>query len=335
MQNNPPPSPAILNITALWAFAECALGGIMHAFKLPFTGFFVGGFAVLCIGLLAHLSGNNAAIILRSTLLVILVKALVSPYSPPTAYLAVGFQGVSGALLLGYVRPHALAAYLFGLLALLESALQKILVLLLFFGKPLFDSIDLFFKDVLKNFGLQNTVSGSSIAVGAYIGLYCIWGLVLGYCILKLPARLDEKTVEYTSVPIVPVEAVDDPSKRKKNRWLFPVLVLAFIVATFLLAGGKGTGGQKALYAVLRTAAVLTGWFFIVLPLVRSLFHRWAKKRSAVEQSSLQQILEVLPDLRIKARVLYRYVSGKYRGWKRVREFAIAMFVVALHRTSA
>jgi len=69
----------------------------MHALKLPFTGFFVGGFAVLCIGLLAHISHKNAAVILRSTLLVVLVKAIVSPYSPPTAYLAVSFQGVIGA----------------------------------------------------------------------------------------------------------------------------------------------------------------------------------------------------------------------------------------------
>jgi hypothetical protein len=116
---------AVFRITALWAFSECALGGVMHALKIPFTGIIVGGFSVLSIGMLAHVSGRSAAAILRATLLVVLVKAVVSPHSPPTAYLAVGFQGLAGALILSRVRPFALAAYLFGFLAILESALQK------------------------------------------------------------------------------------------------------------------------------------------------------------------------------------------------------------------
>lgn len=163
---------AVFRLTALWAFSECALGGVMHALKIPFTGIFVGGFAVLSIGLLAHVSERNMAVILRSTLLVVLVKAVVSPHSPPTAYLAVGFQGVAGALILCNLRPFALAAYLFGFLAILESVLQKILVLYLFFGKSLFEAFDLFVTDVLENFGIRSEVSWSMIAVGCYVGLY-------------------------------------------------------------------------------------------------------------------------------------------------------------------
>jgi len=30
---------SIYKLTALWAFAECSLGGLMHLFKVPFTGF--------------------------------------------------------------------------------------------------------------------------------------------------------------------------------------------------------------------------------------------------------------------------------------------------------
>ena len=55
----------------------------MHAFKLPFTGLFVGGFAVLCVGLLAYVERPAASTILRATALVLLVKAVVSPHSPP------------------------------------------------------------------------------------------------------------------------------------------------------------------------------------------------------------------------------------------------------------
>jgi len=38
----------------LWALSESGLGGMMFALKIPFTGFFVGGFAVVMLGLIAH-----------------------------------------------------------------------------------------------------------------------------------------------------------------------------------------------------------------------------------------------------------------------------------------
>lgn len=319
----------VFRITALWAFSECALGGIMHALKLPFTGFFVGGFAVLCIGLLAHVGQRSAAVILRATLLVILVKAIVSPQSPPTAYLAVGFQGLSGALILGYLRPFAFAAYLFGFLALFESALQKILVLLLFFGKPLFEAIDVFFKSVLGNFGLDSQVSGATIVVLAYVGLYCVWGLVLGHWIPRLPIQLEQKRAEYAAIPFSGEQITEDVVPKKKRPWLFPLLVLTFVTGVFLFVGGKAVGAQRALYAVLRSVAVLLAWFYLVQPLVLWAFQRWAKKKSASEQTSLTQIMATIPDMRLKTRSIYRHVAQTHHGLSRWREFVIALFVVA------
>lgn len=327
VQTNEP----VFRITALWAFSECALGGVMHALKLPFTGFFVGGFAVLCIGLLAHVSQRNAAVILRSTLLVILVKAIVSPQSPPTAYLAVGFQGLSGALILGYLRPFAVAAYLFGFLALLESALQKILVLLLFFGKPLFEAIDVFFQSVLKNFGLNNQVSWANVVVCGYIGLYSVWGLVLGHWILRLPKQLDQKRAEYSAIEFSDQQVEGDLSPKKMRLWLFPLLVLIFVTGVFVFAGGKAVGGQRALYAVLRSVAVLLAWFYWARPLVMWAFQRWAKMKSESEKRTLAHIMATIPSLRLKAHSVYNHVSQKHRGWKRWREFVVALFVVATH----
>jgi hypothetical protein len=322
---------AVFRITALWAFSECALGGIMHALKIPFTGIFVGGFAVLCIGLLAHLSGRNMAAVLRATLLVILVKAIVSPHSPPTAYLAVGFQGVTGALILCNLRPFALAAYLFGFLAITESALQKILVLWLFFGKSLFEAFDLFVGGVLEDFKIQSQVSWSMIAVGCYVGLYALWGLVLGFWINKLPGQLERRASDYANLTLPASEALVSEKKKSATKWLFPLIVLVFIVLTFLLAGGKASGAQRALYAVMRTAAVLAAWFFLVQPLVTWLFQRWAKQKSEAEKGNLQQIMEFMPGLRAKSGPLYRLVSERYKGWRRFPEFVVALFVVAIY----
>lgn len=325
----------IFRITALWAFSECALGGVMHALKMPFTGIFVGGFAVLCIGLLAHASGRKASVILRSTVLVILVKALVSPHSPPTAYFAVGFQGVAGALILCHVKPYALAAYLFGFLAIVESAVQKVIMLSVFFGKPLFEALDIFVGDVLKLFGFQSGVSGSALVVGGYIALYGLWGLVLGFWLTCLPGQIEARMAEYRQLTL-PVAGQDfSEKKRARPKWLLAVGILLFIVLTFLLAGGKASGVQRAMYAVLRTLAVLVAWFYIVQPVVTWHFRRWAKKKSEQEKGALQQIMEFMPDLRTKVGPLYRYVSKKHGGWRRLTEFVAGLFVVAVYRDAS
>jgi hypothetical protein len=304
----------------------------MHALKLPFTGFFVGGFAVLCIGLLAHHSQRSAAAILRATLLVMLAKAAVSPHSPPMAYLAVGFQGVIGAVLLGHLRPFALAAYLFGFLALVESAFQKILVLLLFFGKPLFEAVDVFFGEVLKNFGLKEEISWAAVAVWGYVGLYAVWGLVLGNWILKLPRVLDTKSKEYAAVSFPEAAEEAAVQKKRKRPWLFPSLVLLFVVGTFLLTGTKTSGVQKAVYAVVRSMAVMAAWFVLVQPLAMWVIKRWAARKSVGEESSLGKIVAGIPALRVQSRAAFRYVSERYSGWARLREFVLALFVVAIYR---
>ena len=59
---------AIQRLTALWAFSESGLGGIMHALKIPFTGLVVGGMSVIMISFIAQLSANHYKEILKSAL---------------------------------------------------------------------------------------------------------------------------------------------------------------------------------------------------------------------------------------------------------------------------
>ncbi|MFN0013223.1 MAG: hypothetical protein ACKVU2_01630 [Saprospiraceae bacterium] len=322
-------------ITALWAFSECALGGVMHALKLPFTGLLVGGFAVLCVGLLAQMSGRNATVLLRATLLVILAKALVSPHSPPTAYLAVAFQGVTGAMLLCYLRPFGLAALLYGFLAITESALQKLLTLYLFFGKPLIEAVDIFFTDVLGVFGLHSDVSWAWAVVYAYVGLYAAWGLVLGIWLPRLPGQIDRRALEYTNVQLDAGPPDAGFSKKTGRKWIGAGFVLLFIALTFVFASGKAVGTQKALYAVLRTLAVLAAWFFLLRPIITYFFKRWAARRAEQEQNTLAQIVGFMPDLQSKAVPLYRYVARQHTGWRRWPEFVLALFVRALFSSEA
>lgn len=58
---------AIQRLTALWAFSESGLGGVVHALKIPFTGIMLGGFAVIIITLIAYFSEKSTSIFYKAS----------------------------------------------------------------------------------------------------------------------------------------------------------------------------------------------------------------------------------------------------------------------------
>ena len=118
-------------LIALWVLCEAMLGGIIHGLKIPVSGLIIGSCAVLCISLIAWYVPNKGAII-KATLVVAIFKMMLSPQAPPPAYIAVFFQGTLGELLFFRNRKfYSLSCIILALLALLESGLQRILVLTL------------------------------------------------------------------------------------------------------------------------------------------------------------------------------------------------------------
>ena len=136
-------------LIAMWALTEAALGGVLHAFKIPLTGLFVNSGAVLFMVLIAS-STDKKGTILRATLIVMIVKGMVSPHTPITAYIAVGFQGIMGELLLRSKKYLLLLSILLGSITLLQSALQKVVILTIVYGNSLWQSIDVFVNFILE-----------------------------------------------------------------------------------------------------------------------------------------------------------------------------------------
>ena len=102
----------------------------------PFgTGLVVGGFAVIIITLIAKFSDTEFKQILKSLSIVLLIKVTISPNTPFPAYIAVSFQAFIGYVLFSILNINFGSILLFSVLAMLESAIQKLLVLTLFFGQ--------------------------------------------------------------------------------------------------------------------------------------------------------------------------------------------------------
>jgi hypothetical protein len=175
-------------IMALWAFVECSLGGLAHAFQLPFTGIYVGGGSIFCIVLLARFAGTQH--ILPALATVLSLKFALNPHSPIGAYLAVTFQGLVGYVLFRFSNFFAFNTILLGFLGLLESALQKILVLTLLYGKGLYEVLDKIIAETAKVFGFLNYPHSTHL-FGLYVCLYAFSGIWIGIFVNHYIKRME------------------------------------------------------------------------------------------------------------------------------------------------
>lgn len=322
----------VTKLTALWALSESGLGGVMHALKIPFTGFFLGGFAIVIITLLAFESTKPFKVIVQATLLVILVKAAASPHSPPMAYIAVGFQGMMGALLFSVIPFFRLAACFFGMIALLESAVQKFLVTTLIFGKSVWEALDAFIAGLLKDLSVFNDFSFSIWLVATYTGVYIIWGLILGWWASGLPKVLHQQSesllLAYSSLEIE--SNVDQvPAKKKSGFKLMAVFfILLFIVSVFMM---QGSGG-KVWYALGRTIAALLILFYIINPLVKWLIARWLKNQQQSKATELTSVLDSIPELRTHIAPAMQLAREQHKGLGIYKAFVTNLIVFTLYK---
>ena len=178
-----------VRLVALWGLSEAFLGGVLHALHLPLTGLLVGGASLVLIVLLGQAGGRGA--VLRGLLVVLSIKALLSPQSPPTAYLAVAVQGVLGAALAGRGGWPRLRGAVLGGATMLESAGQQLLVLWVLYQKPLAVAFNAFVGKLLGS-GLAGggRPDYALWLVGGWLVGHGLAGVAVGAWAGGLPARL-------------------------------------------------------------------------------------------------------------------------------------------------
>jgi len=304
----------------------------MFALKIPLTGFFVGGFAIVLIALIAYYSDRSYRQVIQATILVMLVKALVSPHAPLPAYIAVAFQGFAGALLFRTVRNFRLAAILLGVLGMAESALQKLILLTLLFGKSLWEALDEFFRSIVKDFSLPAHLSFSMLVITVYLGIYIVWGFIIGWWTGKLPQQIATQwttvTDRYHKLPDT-IAAVAAPRRKKMSRyWLLPAL-LVFIIAMVLM-DSHAQGWQKAWYVLVRSIAATLLLFGLVQPLAKWLIQRWLQRQNNERHAAARKIAGSLPELRTYIKPAWQMAAGS-KGFGRLRAFVFNLIVLTLY----
>jgi hypothetical protein len=320
---------ATMRLTALWALSESGLGGMMHALKIPFTGFFLGGFAIVIITLIAQLSKQKFRTILQATFLVIMVKAAASPHSPPMAYIAVAFQGLAGACLYTIIPFTKVAAIIFGVIALLESAIQKVLVATLVFGKSLWEALDAFVASVLKDVSVFYEFSFSFWLVAIYTIFYVVWGMLLGWWAGHLYAQLQvhkqQVLKSYNNFNQPALQQVTVLSKKRNGKLIVTFLALLCIVLVFAFGGNL----HKALYVILRTVVALILLFWIITPLLQWVIQYYVKRRQ--QSGAFVNIMQQLPQLKTYVKPALLLAQQQHSGLRVYPQFVRNLLILALY----
>ncbi len=323
----------IQRLTALWALSESGLGGMMFALKIPLTGFFVGGFAVIMLGLIAYLSNNSYKQIIQSTIIVLIVKAAVSPHSPPPAYLAVAFQGFIAALLFSKISSHKVAAILLGMISMAESAIQKILVLTVIFGKKLWEAIDALFAQISKEFSITVHKDYSVWLIGTYVILYIIWGAIVGKWSSGIPKYINQQKADilksYLEMHAEELALKLQVRQNKKIKKIIGfVAILVFIISIFLLTG---SGSKTVLFILARSIAALLLIYYVLKPVTLLLLKKWLSKRSGAQQKAAEEIISLLPHMKSYAGAAFTMAGNETNYLKRLRKFILCLITLSLY----
>ena len=328
----------ILKITALWAFSESAFGGILHALAVPLRGLFISSAAVLFISLIALFSKNSKDI-LKSTLIVVIIKAVVSPYSPLAAYFAVSLQGMVGSLLFATKNFYRLSALILGVLVLLLSGLQKIVLLTIIFGNTLWRSLDIFIKQIsVEIFNIVNPeINYGYILILAYVLLHLTAGLFIGLYAGKLPQKINYyRSIIPSFLESADGEVIPLKEKRKKRSWVLRptgifviVLSIGVIVFSYLSPNLEENVAISVMIMLTRALAITIIWYGLLAPIVKKYFQKFVAKRKSEYSKDLEEIMSMFPKFKETVNYCWKLSIDK-KGYKRIRSFLSTSFYYLL-----
>ena len=318
-------------LIAVWALAEGVLGGILHALHLPVTGLVVGSIAVCCLSLLARFRRQRGDL-LKATILVLLVKAMLSPHAPLAAYIAVLSQGLLAELFFLSGKNIRLNCLLFGFFTQLQSALLHIGKLVLVFGVDIWVALDEYMSKIAQTLGFENgpfTVYLASI----YVGVHALAGILVGMVAANLPSRLPGIS-EMAAENNTPAEGLELPikpkPKKKKFKLQFSLVLIWLILLAVFLQSYFGIGPaflpqHKIFQILIRSVFIVAVWYFVLAPLLMRVLQKWLAGKKSKLQTELEIILQLLPEIGALMKKSWQQSAGQ-TGIKRLRTFVKLAF---------
>lgn len=306
----------------------------MHALQIPFTGLVIGGMAVIIISLIAEIAEQDHKQVLRSALIVLIVKAMVSPNTPFPAYIAVSFQALLGYTLFRLLRVHFFSILLLSTMAMLESAIQKLLILTLFFGKSFWKASDDMLTFIANQFGISSS-NGSQWVIGIYLLIYIAGGFfiaLMAFKIIRGFSSENENSALHNGLIINKGIFIEDLSKKKTIYYKLGIMILVLVtlsVILFVFAADTNQGWLAVLKTTSWTISVILIWFMLIGPLFTRGIKKWLQKKESRYSEEVLNILSFLPVLRQLTGLAWQK-SKLYKGLTRWHFFFSAIIHLTL-----
>lgn len=324
-------------LIALWILCEAMLGGIIHAARIPVSGLIVGSCAVVCICLIAFYVPSKGAII-KATIIVAIFKMMLSPQSPPLAYLAVFFQGFMGELLFWRKNFYKVSCLLLGLIALLESGLQRIIVLTIVYGNNFWKAINDFINELTKQ---KNFTNYSLFIAAGYVLIHFVVGLIIGWWAGIVPQKVFIwKEQQGQNADEVKENKRLFQEKRKKRKWLRKGILVIWICLILLYCQSYFKIGKPILppdlplQIFIRSIIIVLTWYFVIGPLISYLLKEWLQRKQMQSKEEIQQIAKLLPDMQRLIAESWQRTKEK-KGIKRIILFGQNILIKILDNDNA
>ncbi len=316
-------------------------GGILHVFRVPLSGALLSGFAAILISLLSLFSVSRGEI-LKAAIIVIVIKASISPYTPLTAYFAVFLQGCLGELFFYSRKFFEISSFLFAIAIVLLAGAQRILILTILFGNSFWNSIDVYSKILVSQFfsnaQSNNMVSVSMIIISAYMFLHLIIGVTIGIISGRLPEWIDKNISDIERLkPVLSSikKEVPDIKKNKKRWWnktsgkIFLIVVLILVIYSYLHPELGKDYALDLIIMLLRSFLILFLWFTLLSPLLYKVFQKFISKKQNSYLVETNKIISSFPELK-KIAFLSWTESNNFKGIKRLKCFLTSIALLAL-----
>ena len=285
----------------------------------------MAAFAIIIIRLIAYNAVNPFQSIIKATILVLLIKMAASPQSPITAYIAVAFQGIIGAILFEKVKNQNLASYLTAVICLMETALQKLLVLLILFGTSFINASDALITDIFRKINME--VNSFSIWIlWLYLSIYFFWAIYIGYICTILPSEMQKRQLKFMQLSYL--ESDFSLDKKKKSVWLNAVVIAVGLALMLVLA--ITFKSDILMIAFYRTLIIILLWWVLSPLLKKAVFYFLDKKRKNYS-SDFSSIFSMLPKMKSKIRPAYNMAKADVRGIAVYKEFVFNMIALSLY----
>ncbi len=316
-------------LIAVWALAEGFLGGILHGLHLPVTGLVVGSVSVCCLALLSRVNPKRGEL-LKATLLVLLVKAMFSPHSPPMAYFAVFSQGFLAELLFSASRRYKLNCFLLAILTQLQSAIQHLIVVLVVMGLDFWQALEQYINKLTATLGLTGRPYALYLACG-YVLVHVLTGIYIGWVAGNLPTWLKRQAaIQKTETqPDLKEEKnftfIKPEKPGKKRRFSLSFLLIWVLLAAVFLQSYVGIGPAilpkaKAVQIIIRAVLIVSVWYFVISPFLLQWFRNWLRRQQGPLQTRLQTVLDLLPETQFLLKQSW-HKSKRLKGLSRLRYF--------------